>query len=97
MIRGFFSTDELIPHPYIEFRLEFPSQPHIVGYINFLFDTGSDTTILSPRHAKFIGLDLSDLELSGELGGIGGSVRSRIVEATLRAQGYVHDVEYPHT
>ena len=67
--------------------MEFPDQPNVVGHIYFLIDTGADTTILFQTHAKLIGLDVANLD-RGEIGGVGGSVETRIVEATLHAQSY---------
>ena len=58
-----------------------------LGHIYFLIDTGADTTILSPTHAKLIGLEVANLD-RGEIGGVGGSVETRILEATLHAQNY---------
>ena len=88
MIRGRFSANALYPYPYLNLRLEFPSQPNVVGYVNFIIDTGSDSTVLSLAQAADMGFDVSDVELTGELGGIGGSRATRIVDATLSAQNY---------
>ena len=89
MIRGLFSTDEggAVHLPFIPFRLEFPNQPNVIGNIYFLIDTGADTTILSLLEARSIGLEVANLD-RGEIGGVGGSVETRILEATLHAQNY---------
>ena len=88
MIRGRFSANQPYPYPYLNLRLEFPSQPNVVGYVNFIIDTGSDSTVLSLAQAEDMGFDVSEVELTGELGGIGGSRATRIVEATLSARDY---------
>ena len=87
MIRGRFSANQPYPYPYLNLRLEFPSQPNVVGYVNFIIDTGSDSTVLSLAQAEDMGFDVSEVELTGELGGIGGSRATRIVEGHFSARG----------
>ena len=93
MIRGFFyAGQDEAPRPYITFGLTFPDQPNIRGEAAFIIDTGADLTILSLREARLMGLDFVDIGVPGEIGGVGGATPTRIVKATLDAQGHPTDM-----
>ena len=89
MIRGFFyAGQDDAPRPYITFGLTFPDQPNVRGEAAFIIDTGADLTILSLREARLMGLEYADMGVPGEIGGVGGAVPTRVVEANLDAQGH---------
>ena len=88
MIRGFFSAEGGAPRPYVSMDLTFPDhdQPDVIVVTAFLIDTGSDLTILAKSAAELIGLDLPNIGVPGEIGGVGGSEPTWMVQATLIAQ-----------
>ena len=89
MIRGFFyAGQDDAPRPYITFGLTFPDQPNVRGEAAFIIDTGADLTILSLREARLMGVEYADMGVPGEIGGVGGAVPTRVVEANLDAQGH---------
>ena len=90
MIRGYFSGETSLRRPMARVRLSFDSEHDTDGLeeIEFLIDTGADTTVLSPSDARAVGLDTSILDIEGESSGVGGEVYMRTVEATLTIQGY---------
>ena len=86
MIRGYFSLRSGRKRPFITASLEFPSarrpNRHIVT--DFLVDTGADRTILSPRDAEKLhglGIEVEGLAIGPASTGIGGSVRTRVIDA----------------
>ena len=90
MIRGYFSGETPAHRPSVRGKLSFDSEHETneLADVEFLVDTGADTTVLSPADAIAVGIDTSVLDIAGGGRGIGGEVRMRIVEATLTIQGY---------
>ena len=90
MIRGYFTGESSLRRPNARGRLSFDSEHNTDEFteIEFLIDTGADTTVLSPADARAIGLDVSVLDIAGVGGGIGGDALMRSVEAILTIQGY---------
>ena len=90
MIRGFFRAgqDGAAPRPYAPIALTFPDhdQPDVIMETDFLIDTGSDLTILAKSAAELIGLDLPNIGVPGEIGGVGGNEPTWMVQATLSVQ-----------
>ena len=98
MIRGFFyAGQDDAPRPYITFGLTFPDQPNVRGEAAFLIDTGADLTILSLKDARLMGLEYADMGVPGEIGGVGGIVPTRVVEANLRRPRPPNKHDHPHT
>ena len=88
MIRGFFSAEGGAPRPYVSMDLTFPDhdQPEVIVVTAFVIDTGADLTILAKSAAELIGLDLPNIGVPGEIGGVGGNEPTWMVQATLSAQ-----------
>ncbi len=89
MIRGYFSLRSGRKRPFITASLEFPSAGRPNGQIvtEFLVDTGADRTILAPRDVEklaSLGIVLESLPEGPSSTGIGGSVRTRTVDAILK-------------
>ena len=87
MIRGFFSAEGGAPRPYVSMDLTFPDhdQPEVIVVTAFVIDTGADLTILAKSAAELIGLDLPNIGVPGEIGGVGGNEPTWMVQATLSA------------
>ena len=89
MIVGRFSDQGEILRPFVRGRLTIPGHEQASQQIiEFLVDTGADTTLLSPVDADALGLDTSALAIEAESSGVGGEVALRVVEAVLTIQGY---------
>ena len=89
MIRGYFSTVGATRRPFLYCDIGFPGLPGVESTgIEFLVDTGADSTLLSPLDAENIGLDLSKLESGRRSMGIGGETSTRVIESDLTVQGY---------
>lgn len=69
MINGYFTNDGL---PYVEGRLFLP-RLGIFGPVDFLIDTGSDTTILHPDDGIDVAFPFDALVNQADVTGIGGT------------------------
>lgn len=73
MIQGTF--DEETRRPYVQGLLVLP-RLHIRGYVDFLFDTGADATMLHPSDAFTMGLKYEHLRGNVPMEGVGGTSRN---------------------
>ncbi|MBI2906261.1 MAG: retropepsin-like domain-containing protein [Chloroflexi bacterium] len=60
-----------------------PSFPDVRGIVHFLVDTGADSTLLAPRDALELRIDLARLPANSASTGIGGRTPTVCVEAVL--------------
>lgn len=81
MIRGRYSLDGR-RRALVSAYVSIPSQ-NLLGEVIFLIDTGADTTVLAPRDALKLQLDVAPLAPGPASSGIGGIVETRTVEATI--------------
>ena len=89
MIRGYFSPRFGRQRPFITAPLEFPSasEPNRELVAHFLIDTGADRTVLARRDVEKLtdlGVVLEDLPPGPSSTGIGGRVRTRVIDAIIR-------------
>ena len=87
MILGYFQDEDSVLRPFVDLTLEFSIADHESLEISFLVDTGADRTLISPfdgvRLRKELGVDLLDLPFGMPIGGIGGQIETRMIDATL--------------
>ena len=87
MKSGYFRHQDSTQRPYIDLILEFPIANNQALEIVFLIDTGADRTLLSPfeggRLHRELGVDILDLPFGTPIGGIGGHIETRMIDATL--------------
>lgn len=87
MIPGYFQDEDSFSRPYVDLNLRFPVANNQLLRISFLVDTGADRTLLSPfvgaRLRERFGVDLLDLPFGSPIGGIGGQLETRMIDATL--------------
>ena len=69
MIQGQF---DVYGRPYVQGRIYVP-RLRVDGYINFLMDTGADSTCLHPEDATQINLPFDELRNRSDVSGIGGN------------------------
>jgi len=74
------------PRPYVTGRLTIPSQA-ITGEVNFLIDTGADSTLLAPADALALGVDIGRLPTGPTSMGVGGHAATVRAEASLTLYG----------
>jgi hypothetical protein len=82
MIRGSFEGPPGRRRPFITVHLTIPSQ-NISGDVNFLVDTGADSTVLAPTDSLFLGIDTTSLEQGVPSRGIGGTTPTVNTHAIL--------------
>jgi predicted aspartyl protease len=82
MIRGFLLGPPGRLRPFITARVSIPSQ-HIVGEVHFLVDTGADSTLLAPRDALNLSLDLTHFPQGPRSTGVGGITTTVTAQATI--------------
>ncbi len=82
MIRGRFLLARGRRRPTITASLLIPSQG-ISGEVDFLIDTGADSTLLGPYDAHALGIDVDRLGAGPTSTGVGGSVRTGTAGAHL--------------
>lgn len=83
MIRGrLVGRPPVPPRPFVTARLVIRAL-QLAGEVDFLIDTGADSTVLAPRDAVRLGLDLNALPRGPGSTGIGGSMSTVQVEAVI--------------
>jgi predicted aspartyl protease len=82
MIRGVLRRDGARRRPFVSALLTIPSL-HRSADTAFLVDTGADGTLLAPRDAALMGVDVGLLPSGPTSTGVGGTVRTVQVAATL--------------
>ncbi len=82
MIRGYFGGYPGRKRPFILARLAIPALT-VAGKVHFLIDTGADSTVLAPRDAGLLNLDLSRLPPGPVSTGVGGQTPTASTPATL--------------
>jgi hypothetical protein len=89
MIRGYFRNVGTSRRPFIDGRFLFTGTA-VALEAPLLVDTGADRTILSPfdagRLAGLLSVDFSTFPAGAPTVGVGGLMRTRLVEATLDLQ-----------
>lgn len=93
MLRGNFDAQG---RPYVGGVLVIP-RFNLYSDIRFLVDTGADTTTLSPRAARIMGLQYSQLRHRKQSLGVGGEVTTYSEQATVIFFDGPHDREYEIT
>ena len=87
MIPGYFQDENSILRPFVDLTLEFPIANNQSLRIAFLVDTGADRTLLSPvdgvRLRGELGIDILGLPFGSPIGGIGGHLETRMIDATI--------------
>lgn len=87
MIPGYFQDEGPFSRPYVDLTLRFPVANNQALRISFLVDTGADRTLLSPfvgtRLRERFGVDLLNLQFGSPIGGIGGQLETRTLDANL--------------
>jgi len=93
---GYFRTEGDKRRPYVEAVLYFPQIGNEPVRVQFLVDTGADRTTLSPLEGALLrqryGFDLLSLRL-GSSTGVGGSMVTRLIDATVTIDGFSVDQE----
>jgi hypothetical protein len=82
MIRGYFYPVGNRLRPYVGAQISIPLLG-ILDEIQFLVDTGADTTIVAPSDVERLGVDLSQLPTGPSSRGIGGVTSTVQARATL--------------
>ena len=100
MIAGYFEAEAaLYRRPYIDVIVTSPNADDPSIDLPFMIDTGADLTLVSPidgqRLCRRLGVDLQSLPRGGAIGGIGGTVQTRVVRATLVIGSYRTTMDVP--
>ena len=88
MIRGYFGGYPGRMRPFVIANLAIPALA-IEGTVHFLVDTGADSTLLSPRDATELGVDLSRLPQSTPSTGVGGRTPTVSIDATISLDTHI--------
>ena len=92
MITGYFDPDSAHPQPYVDLEMWIPSVS-MDTRVPFRIDTGADLTLLSPdvgmRLRNELGVDLLSLPFGTVIGGIGGEIATRRIQAAIFIGGYI--------
>lgn len=88
LVRGCFLTTEGRARPYLDATVRFPSIDKQLD-VRLLVDTGADRTVLGAQDAARLGIDYAALPRGQDVGGLGGRVDTRVVDATV---GFAHVV-----
>jgi predicted aspartyl protease len=91
MIRGFFHEEGGRRRPFITAHLAIPSQS-ASGDVEFLVDTGADSTVLAPADAIFLGLDVARFRRGTPSTGVGGTIGTAFTDATLTLDDLTYDL-----
>ena len=76
-----------IERPFVDVTLELPSFD-LTFRRPMLVDTGADRTVVSPRDARRLGIDLSRLASGPPSAGVGGIVNTRVVDAIILIESF---------
>ncbi len=99
MKRGYFEIEGTTRRPYIRAVLYFPLLGRQPVRVEFLVDTGADRTTLSPVEGRRLreehGLDLLSLPLGRPAAGVGGQMRTRMIDATLTLDDFSKETTLP--
>ena len=89
MIVGYFALVGATRRPFVRCDVSVPAYPDIASAsIEFVVDTGSDMTALSPDDANSLGLRTATLDLGQTTRGVGSTFSTRTVESHIIVQGY---------
>ena len=98
MLTGYFQLqdDTPNPRPYLSGFIEFSSIGVAEMKVEFLIDTGADTSLIGDfdafRMVRDFGVDLTDLQSGPPSEGIGGVVEMRTADATLRLDDFTKNL-----
>src|SRR2546427_11984597 len=84
MIRGYFGGYPGRLRPFVIANVTIPSLG-LVGIVHFLVDTGADSTLLAPRDALALGLELRGLPQATPSTGVGGRTPTVIRNLTAES------------
>ncbi len=88
MIIGYFALVGATRRPFIRCDVSIPAYPDIAPTpIEFVVDTGSDMTALSPDDAESLGLRVAALDIGQTSGGVGSAFATRVVQSRITVQG----------
>ncbi len=82
MIRGYFGGVPGRRRPFVVAHLTIPTLA-LVGTVHFLVDTGADSTVLAPRDATALRIDVSRLPAGPLSIGVGGRTPTASAAASL--------------
>jgi hypothetical protein len=82
MIRGQFRGDPSRRRPFVDADVTFPSVG-VTGKVALLVDTGADSTVLAPTHARRLQIPLTQLPAGPPGTGVGGTMPTVVVPARL--------------
>lgn len=89
MIIGYFAPAGVTQRPFIRCDVVFPAYSDIApASIEFVVDTGSDTTVISPDAAERSGLRVAALDLGQTTQGVGSAFATRVVQSHITVQGF---------
>ena len=94
MIRGFLLGSPGRLRPFVTAHVAIPTE-QIVGEVDFLIDTGADSTLLAPRDALDLGLDLSQLPPGPHSTGVGGITPTVYAESTITLDRHGFTIPLP--
>ena len=98
MIIGYFRLVGATLRPFVRCDIAFPDYPDVPpAPIEFVVDTGSDTTALSPDDAASLGLQFATLRVGQRSEGAGSEFPTRIVEPLITVQDFstLHPLSIP--
>ncbi len=102
MIIGYFRPVGATRRPFIRCDIQFPAYPDIApASIEFVIDTGSDMTTISPDIAGRSGLRVATLDTGVRSRGVGSAFSTRVVESRITVQNFstlhpLHILEVDH-
>ena len=88
MIRGYFQGPAFGARAFVSATLTFPSLGNRSLPLALLIDTGADRTVLGPDDVLRLRVDMANLPEGLLVGGVGGSTRTRAVDAVLHMDDY---------
>ena len=89
MIIGYFRLVGATLRPFIRCDVAFPDYPNIASAsVEFVIDTGSDMTSISPDAAEKAGLRTDALDTGQRGTGVGSAFSTRVVESSITVQDY---------